>query len=118
MLILWVSLFLSGNTVSSVTVVREGLFGSVSVNVARGFLAGTFPAGFTAGQVLISGSPLSFTGSMKNATFSAVVSFPCIIQLTMTRRHAAGMLVSFLPHPMVSIFNRSRLVQCLFRIRS
>ena len=84
MLILWVSLFLSGNTVSSITVVREGLFGSVSVNVARGFLAGTFPAGFTAGQVLISGSPLSFTGSMKNATFSAVVSFPCIIQLTMT----------------------------------
>ncbi|XP_015763361.1 PREDICTED: G-protein coupled receptor 98-like [Acropora digitifera] len=63
----------AGSTVSSVTVVREGLFGSVSVNVARGFLAGTLPAGFTAGQVLISGSPLSFTGSMKNATFSAVV---------------------------------------------
>lgn len=87
------SLFLKDNTVSSITVVREGLFGSVSVIVAMGFLPGTFPADFSAGQVLISGSPLSFTGSMKNATFSAMVSFQCIILLTITRRHVASVLL-------------------------
>ncbi|XP_068693739.1 adhesion G-protein coupled receptor V1-like isoform X3 [Montipora foliosa] len=63
----------ANNVVSSITVLREGLFGSVSVNVATGSLAGTFPAGFSAGQVLISGSPLSFTGSIRNVTFSAIV---------------------------------------------
>ena len=59
---------------SSITVVREGLFGSVAVDVAQGSPSGTFPNDFGAGQLVINGSPLSFTGSRRNVTFFATVS--------------------------------------------
>lgn len=62
------------NVVTSITVLREGLFGSVSVDVTKGSLPGTFPGGFAAGQVVITSSPLSFAGSKRNVTFSAKVS--------------------------------------------
>ena len=62
------------NVVPSITVLREGLFGSVSVDVAKGSPPGTFPDGFAAGQVVITSSPLSFTGSKRSVTFSARVS--------------------------------------------
>lgn len=63
-----------GNVVSSITVVREGFFGSVAVDVAQGSPTGTFPNDFGAGQLVINGSPLSFTGSRRNVTFFATVS--------------------------------------------
>ena len=65
---------------SSITVVREGLFGSVAVDVAQGSPTGTFPNDFGAGQLVINGSPLSFTGSRRNVTFFATVSLVSNLQ--------------------------------------
>ena len=62
------------NTVSSITVLREGLFGSATVDVRSGFPTGTFD-GFTAGKILPDSNLVSFTGSTKNRSISVQVSF-------------------------------------------
>ena len=62
------------NTVPSIIVVREGLFGSATVDVKSGFPSGSFD-GFTAGQILPSIKSLSFTGSKRNESFSVQVSY-------------------------------------------
>lgn len=61
------------NTVSSITVVREGLFGSATVDIRSGFPQGTFD-GFTAGKILSDSNLVSFTGSTKNKSISVQVS--------------------------------------------
>ena len=61
------------NSVSSVTVVREGLFGSATVDIRSGFPAGTFD-GFTAGKALPDSNLVSFTGSTTNQSVSVQVS--------------------------------------------
>ena len=61
------------NSVSSITVVREGLFGSATVDVRSGFPTGTFD-GFTAGKILPDSTLVSFTGSTKNKSISVQVS--------------------------------------------
>lgn len=61
------------NSVSSIIVVREGLFGSATVDIRSGFPTGTFD-GFTAGKVLPDSNLVSFTGSTKNQSISVQVS--------------------------------------------
>ena len=61
------------NTVPSITVIREGLFGSTTVNIRSGSPPGTFD-GFAAGKVLPDTKLLSFTGSKINDSFSVQVS--------------------------------------------
>ena len=61
------------NSVSSITVVREGLFGSATVDIRSGFPTGTFD-GFTAGMILPDSKLLAFTGSAKNKSLSVQVS--------------------------------------------
>ena len=56
------------------TVVRDGLFGNPTVRWQVGFEQGTFPAGFTAGQIFPSNGNLIFSDDVtKNKTFSAQV---------------------------------------------
>lgn len=62
-----------GNAVPSIIVVREGLFGSATVNIRSGFPSGKF-YGFTAGKILPDTKLLSFTGSKRNESFSVQVS--------------------------------------------
>lgn len=61
------------NSVSSIIVVREGLFGSATVDIRSGFPTGTFD-GFTTGKVLPDSNLVSFTGSTKNQSISVQVS--------------------------------------------
>ena len=57
----------------SIIVVREGLFGSATVNIRSGFPSGKFD-GFTVGKILPDTKLLSFTGSKRNDSFSVQVS--------------------------------------------
>ena len=53
--------------------VREGLFGSATVDIRSGFPTGTFD-GFTAGKILPESNLVSFTGSTTNQSSSVQVS--------------------------------------------
>lgn len=71
----------------SIRVLREGLFGSATVDIRSGFPSGTF-GGFAAGKVLPASQLLSFTGSKNNDSISVQVS-PCEKSLILNPEHGS-----------------------------